>query len=91
MDSRTKLSERKACSLEKFIKTLDRFGLMCPYAITAEMKPGTSLNKYSNIVYDQPQRVFGIVIRIMSEKGIVRRITVEEDSVDLVRGRDEEK
>lgn len=82
MDSRTKLSESKARALEQLIKTLDRFGLMDPYLITIEMKPGTSLNRYSDIVYDQPQKVYGIVIRIMNEEGIVRRITIENDESD---------
>ena len=79
MESRVKLSERKANSLEKFIKTLDRFELMPPYLITVEMKPGTSLNRYSDIVYDKPQKVFGIIIRIMTDEGIIRRITIEDE------------
>ena len=78
MESRTKLSEHKARSLEQFIKTLDRFELMEPYLITVEMKPGASLNRYSDIVYDQPQRVYGIVIRIMTSEGIVRRIQIDD-------------
>jgi hypothetical protein len=77
-DSRTKLSARKAKALEQFIKTIDRFGMMEPYLITIEMKPGTSLNKYSDIVYDQPQKVYGIVIRIINQEGIVRRFTIDE-------------
>jgi hypothetical protein len=75
-----KLSEHKARSLEQLIKTFDRFGLMEPYLITIEMKPGASLNKYSDIIYDQPQKVYGLVIRIMNEEGIVRRITIENDT-----------
>lgn len=78
MESRTKLSERKARSLELFLKTLDRFDLMEPYLITVEMKPGSSLDRYSDIIYDQPQKVFGIVIRIMTDRGIIRRITIDE-------------
>ena len=77
-DSRMKLSERKARTLEQFIKTLDRFGLMDPYLITIEMKPGASLNKYSDIIYDQPQKVYGLVIRIMNREGIVRRIQIDD-------------
>lgn len=79
MESRVKLSKSKARSLEELIKTFDRFGLMEPYLITVEMKPGASLNKYSSIVYDQPQKVYGLVIRIMTEEGIVRRITIEDE------------
>lgn len=55
---------------------------MGPYLITVEMKPGASLNKYSSIVYDQPQKVYGVVIRIMTEEGIVRRITIEDEDED---------
>lgn len=80
MDLRMKLSEHKARSLEQLIKTFDRFGLMEPYLITIEMKPGASLNKYSDIIYDQPQKVYGLVIRIMNEEGIVRRITIDNDT-----------
>lgn len=80
MESRVKLSERKARSLERFIKTLDRFDLMPPYLITVEMKPGSSLDRGSNIVYDQPQRMFGIIIRIMTDEGIIRRITIDEET-----------
>ena len=78
-DSRTKLSEHKARALEQLLKTLDRFDLMEPFLITVEMKPGASLNKYSDIVYDQPQKVFGMVIRIMNKDGIIRRIQIDND------------
>lgn len=78
MGFRTKLSERKVRSLELFMKTLDRFDMMEPYLITVEMKPGSSLDRYSDIIYDQPQKVFGIVIRIMTDKGIIRRIAIDE-------------
>lgn len=82
MNSRTKLSRSKAQALQLFLHTLDRFELMGPYLITVEMKPGASLNKYSSIVYDQPQKVYGVVIRIMTEEGVIRRITIEDEDED---------
>lgn len=69
-------------SLERFLKTLDAIGVMEPYLITAEMKPGMSLNRYSDIVYDQPERKFGITIRIMNKEGTKLRIHVTEDEND---------
>lgn len=77
-----KLSERKARSLELFIRTLDRFGLMEPYIITIEMKPRSYLNKFSAIEYEQPERVYGVVIRIMTDKGITKRITIDDEDED---------
>jgi hypothetical protein len=79
MDLRTKLSQRKARSLEQFLKTLDRFDLMPPYLVTLEMKPKTVLNRWSNIEFEEPQRVYGIVIRIMTQEGICWRITIDEE------------
>ena len=79
MESRTKLSESKARALEQMIKTFDRFELMEPYLITIEMKPGCSLDRGSDIIYDQPQKVFGLVIRIMNTEGYVLRITIDEE------------
>ena len=73
-----KLSTHKARALESLLKTLDRCELMEPYLITVEMKPGASLDRYSDIVYDQPQKVYGIVIRIMSNSGIVKRIQIDD-------------
>jgi len=81
MESRTKLSTLQARALELFLKTLDRFDLMGPYLITVEMKPGTSLDRYSDIVYDQPQKVYGIVIRIIGNKNYTLRITLSGDEI----------
>ena len=75
-----KFTSRKARALQLLIKTLDRFGLMEPYLVTVETKPGASLDRYSDIIYDQPQKVYGIVIRIMTKDGVIRRITVDDDA-----------
>lgn len=79
MDSRTKLSSSKAHALENLIKTFDRIGLMLPYLITVEMKPGSSLDRGSNIIYDKPQKVYGLVIRIMDIDKTTLRISIDEE------------
>ena len=73
------MSQRKANALEHFLRTLDRFGLMEPYIVTLEMKPKSYLNKWSDIEYEEPEKVYGIVIRIMNKDGIVKRITIDDD------------
>jgi hypothetical protein len=78
MESRLKLSREAARALEHFLKTLDRFGLMCPYLVTVEMKPAAYLNRYSNIEYSKPERVYGCVIRIMDKDGTIMRITIDD-------------
>ena len=78
MESRLKLSSLKVRALENLIKTFDRLGLMDPYIITVEMKPTTYLNKHSNIEYEKPERMYGVVIRIMNHDGVVRRITIDD-------------
>lgn len=80
MEKRTRLSRCKALSLEKLLKTLDRFSLMHPYVITAEMKPRTYLNKLSSVEYEEPEKVYGIVIRIINKEGIILRITIDEEN-----------
>lgn len=74
-----KMSECKVRSLELFIRTLDRFGLMEPYIITVEMKPRSYLNKFSSIEYEQPERVYGVIIRIMNDKGVTKRIIIDDE------------
>lgn len=77
------ITSAQARALEHFLKTLDRFDTMEPYIITAEMKPGTSLNKYSDIVYDQEQHMYGLVIRIMTSEGIKIRIQINDEETRL--------
>jgi hypothetical protein len=55
---------------------------MEPYIITIEMKPRSYLNKFSVIEYEQPERVYGVVIRIMTDKGITKRITIDDEDED---------
>lgn len=53
---------------------------MHPYVITAEMKPRTYLNKLSSVEYEEPEKVYGIVIRIINKEGIILRITIDEEN-----------
>ena len=76
------MNQLSADALTRFLMTLDRLGLMEPYLITVEMKPKAYLNKWSNIEYEKPEKVYGMVIRIMNDKGVIRRITIEEDEIN---------
>lgn len=79
MGLETKLNSRRARALEKMLVTLDRLDLMDRYLVTIEMRPGASLDRYSDIIYDKPQKVYGLTIRIMDERGVVKRIVVDDE------------
>ena len=69
----------KVNALDQFLRTIDRLGLMPPWILTVEMKPRAYLNKLSAIEYEEPEKVYGVVIRIMSSEGIIMRIQIEDE------------
>ena len=79
MASRKKWRQSKVKALEQLLKTFDRFEIMPPYLVHVEMKPTSYLSNLNDIEYEQPEIVYGVVIRIMIDKGTTMRITIDED------------
>lgn len=61
------------------MKTFDRLSLMPPYLVHVEMKPSSYLSRLSDIEYEEPEKVYGVVIRIIGPEGTVMRIMIDED------------
>lgn len=76
-----KLTYKKATCLHHLMQTLDRMDIMPRYLITVETRPTSYLNAFNDIEYEEPQTVYGLVIRIITDEYTKehRVIICEED------------
>lgn len=68
IESRMVMTLDEVKAVERLIKTFDRFGLMPPYLVTVEKRPKPYISVWSEIEYGEPERTFGVIIRIIGDK-----------------------